>query len=240
MEVWTGFILGFFGSLHCIGMCGPIVLALPSASGSGFSFVYARVLYNLGRVVTYTLLGLIFGLLGSKIYMFGLQQVVSIVLGAVIILWIAVPARLKNKFRRVSGFNLLTEKLKNLFIPFFKRRSNVSMLSIGVLNGFLPCGFVYIGIAGAMAVSSAGSINGMLFMALFGVGTIPAMLGTSIAGNYVNIGIKRKFAKLVPVFAVLLAAIFILRGLNLGIPYLSPKYKMKPQTSSIENVQLAK
>ena len=108
------------------------------------------------------------------------------------------------------------------------------MLAIGVLNGFLPCGFVYMGIAGAMAISSAGPVNGALFMVLFGLGTIPAMLGTSIAGNYINLGFKRKFAKLVPVFAVLLAVIFILRGLNLGIPYISPKYKMKPQTSYIE------
>ena len=132
MEVWTGFILGFFGSLHCIGMCGPIVLALPS-SGKGFSFVYGRVLYNLGRVVTYALLGLVFGLLGSKIYMFGLQQVASIALGAVIILWIAIPAVLKNKIRSVSGFNLFTARLKSLFMPLFKKRSNVSMILIGIL-----------------------------------------------------------------------------------------------------------
>jgi sulfite exporter TauE/SafE len=235
MEVWTGFILGFFGSLHCIGMCGPIVLALPSASGSGFSFVFGRVLYNFGRVVTYTLLGLLFGLLGSKIYMFGLQQAVSIALGVIIILWIVIPGGLKNKLRSISGFNLFTIKLKNWFLPLFKKRSKISMLSIGILNGFLPCGFVYMGIAGAMAISTAGPVNGMLFMALFGIGTIPAMLGTSIAGNYINISVKRKFAKIVPVFAVLLAIIFILRGLNLGVPYLSPKYKMKDQISCIEN-----
>lgn len=240
MEIFGGFILGFFGSLHCIGMCGPIVLALPSASGSGFSFVYGRVLYNFGRVITYALLGLLFGLLGSRIYMFGWQQVVSIALGLMIILWIVSPGVLKNKLRSYFGFNRFTLKLKNLFMPLFRKNTKSSMLLIGILNGFLPCGFVYMGIAGAMAVSSASPINGMMFMALFGAGTIPAMLGTSIAGNYINIGLKRKFAKLVPVFAVLLAAIFILRGLNLGIPYLSPKYKMKPQTSLIENMQLAK
>ena len=234
MEVWTGFILGFFGSLHCIGMCGPIVLALPSVSGPSFSFIFGRMLYNIGRVVTYALLGLLFGLLGSRIYMFGLQQAASIALGAIIILWIVIPSGLKNKLRSASGFNLFTVKLKNLFMPLFKKRSNVSMLAIGVLNGFLPCGFVYMGIAGAMAISSAGPVNGALFMVLFGLGTIPAMLGTSIAGNYINLGFKRKFAKLVPVFAVLLAVIFILRGLNLGIPYISPKYKMKPQASYIE------
>lgn len=233
MEVWTGFILGFFGSLHCIGMCGPIVLALPF-SDAGFSFIYGRVLYNLGRVVTYALLGLVFGLLGSKIYMFGLQQVVSIALGAVIILWFVFPPVLKNKLISVSVFSFFTAKLKNLIVPLFKKRSYLSMILIGILNGFLPCGFVYMGIAGAIAISTAGPFNGMLFMALFGIGTIPVMLGTSIAGNYINISVKRKFAKIVPVFAVLLAIIFILRGLNLGIPYLSPKYKIKTQISCID------
>jgi sulfite exporter TauE/SafE len=236
MEVWTGFILGFFGSLHCIGMCGPIVLALPF-SGSGFSFVYGRVLYNLGRVVTYALLGIIFGLLGSRIYMFGLQQAASIVLGAVIILWIVIPSGLKNKLRSFSGYNFFTSRLKNLIVPLFKKRSDLSMVLIGILNGFLPCGFVYMAIAGAMAISNAGPVNSMLFMALFGLGTVPAMFGTSVAGNYINISIKRKFAKIVPVFAILLAIIFILRGLNLGIPYLSPKYKMKNLTSRIETVR---
>jgi sulfite exporter TauE/SafE len=237
MEILTGFILGFFGSLHCIGMCGPIVLALPSARGSGFSFVYGRVLYNFGRVITYALLGLLFGLLGSKIYMFGLQQAASIALGLIIILWIVTPAALKNKLRSYSGYISFTAMLKNLFMPLFRKKSKASLLLIGILNGFLPCGFVYMGIAGALAVSSASPVNGMLFMALFGVGTIPAMLGTSIAGNYINIGFKQKFAKLVPVFAVLLAVIFVLRGLNLGIPYISPKYKMKPQASYIEPVR---
>jgi sulfite exporter TauE/SafE len=234
MEIFGGFILGFFGSLHCIGMCGPIVLALPSVHGSGFAFIYGRVLYNFGRVVTYALLGLLFGLLGSRIYMFGLQQVVSIVLGGIIILWIVIPSGLKNKIRNASGFNLFTVKLKNLFMPLFKKRSDISMIAIGILNGFLPCGFVYMGIAGALAVSSAGPFNGMLFMVMFGAGTIPAMLGTSVAGNYINIGFKRKFSKLVPVFAILLAVIFVLRGLNLGIPFISPKYKMKNQVSYIE------
>ncbi len=234
MEIWTGFIIGFFGSLHCIGMCGPIVLALPSSASSSRSFINGRVLYNLGRVFTYAVLGLIFGLVGRRIYMFGFQQVVSISLGVIIILWLVLPASVKNKVRSFTGFNRFTVKLKNLFMPLFKKRSGASLFLIGVLNGFLPCGFVYMGIAGAVAVSTASPLNGMLFMVFFGFGTVPAMLGTSIAGNFINFNFKRKFAKLVPVFAVLLAVIFLLRGMNLGIPYISPKMDMKKQQSSME------
>jgi sulfite exporter TauE/SafE len=234
MEVWGGFLFGFLGSLHCIGMCGPIALALPASPVSNWSLVNGRVLYNFGRVFTYTILGLLFGLLGSRLYVYGLQQIVSIALGSVIILWVVIPSKLKNKIRSISGFNSFTTGLKNVFMPLFKKRTNLSMVFIGVLNGFLPCGLVYMAIAGAVAVSSTSPVNGMLFMALFGVGTVPAMLVTSIAGNLLSFNIKRKFAKIVPVFAVILAFIFILRGLNLGIPYISPKLGMSNQVSSGE------
>jgi sulfite exporter TauE/SafE len=231
MEIWSGFLVGFLGSLHCIGMCGPIVLALPTPTISNLSFLTGRVLYNFGRVVTYGLLGLLFGLIGNRLQMFGLQQIVSIALGVIIILWVVIPAGLKNKLRNVSGFNIFTVKLKNAFMPLFKKRSNLSMFVIGILNGFLPCGFVYMAIAGAIAVSSASPFNGMLFMVFFGLGTVPAMLGTSLAGNLISFNIKKKFAKIVPVFAIILAVIFVLRGMNLGIPYISPKLGMHKQVS---------
>jgi sulfite exporter TauE/SafE len=164
--------------------------------------------------------------------MFGFQQIVSITIGVIIILWVVIPANLKNKIRNVSGFNVYTVKLKNLFMPMFKKRTNFSLFIIGILNGFLPCGFVYMAIAGAIAVSSASPINGMLFMTFFGVGTVPAMLGTSIAGNLISFNVKKKFAKIVPVFAIILAVIFVLRGMNLGIPYISPKLGMQKQVSN--------
>jgi sulfite exporter TauE/SafE len=232
MEAWAGFLIGFFGSLHCIGMCGPIALALPSSTVSGWSFINGRVIYNFGRVFTYALLGLSFGLLGSSLYMFGFQQIVSISIGVIIMLWLIIPSGIKNKVRNITGFNYFTVKFKSLFLPLFKKKSIGSMFFIGVLNGILPCGFVYMAIAGALAVSSANPLNSMMFMILFGLGTVPAMLGTSIAGNFVNFNFKRKFAKLVPVFAVFLAVIFILRGLNLGIPFISPRFDMKHEAAS--------
>ena len=234
MEVWGGFLFGLLGSLHCIGMCGPIALALPASAVSNWSLINGRVLYNFGRVFTYAVLGLLIGLLGSRLYMYGLQQIVSIALGSIIILWVIIPSKLKNKIRSISGFNSFTTGLKNVFMPLFKKRTNLSMFFIGVLNGFLPCGFVYMAIAGSLAVSTTSPVNGILFMAFFGVGTVPAMLGTSIAGNLLSFNIKRKFGKIVPVFAIILALIFILRGLNLGIPYVSPKLEMSKQVSTEE------
>ena len=97
------------------------------------------------------------------------------------------------------------------------------MFLFGIINGFLPCGFVYVALAGAMTTGDF--ISGALFMSLFGLGTIPIMLGTSLVGKFVTRGLRSKMNKLIPVFAIVLAIIFILRGLSLGIPYLSPPEK---------------
>ena len=102
------------------------------------------------------------------------------------------------------------------------KKTNSSLFTIGVLNGLLPCGFVYVGIAGA--VSTVNWLTGALYMTMFGLGTFPVMFATAVFGKIINVNLKRRVSKLIPVFAVVLALLFILRGLNLGIPYLSPKY----------------
>jgi hypothetical protein len=232
MELLTAFILGLFGSFHCIGMCGPIALALPGAKLSNRSFYKGRLLYNLGRVITYSLLGALFGFLGNRIALFGFQQLVSIVLGVIVILIIILPHKLKSVLLPTAFINLYNSKLKSLFPPFFKKGSDYSLLSIGILNGFLPCGFVYIGIAGAIAVSSGGILNSVLFMTFFGIGTIPAMFSISLIGNIIKVNFKQKLLKLAPVFVLILGLIFVFRGLNLGIPYLSPKLQNSQQIHS--------
>ena len=221
MELWTAFVIGLLGSFHCIGMCGPIVLALPLGEHGNETFIMGRLLYNVGRVLTYALLGAVFGLLGSGISLAGFQQWASISLGAVILLAVLLPSKTKQEFIDKLQFSLLTSRLKNYFRKLFKKNSQGSLFLIGVVNGFLPCGFVYIGIAGAIATGSL--INGIMFMTLFGAGTIPIMFAVSVAGNFVSIKLRQKISRFIPVLASILAIIFILRGLNLGIPYLSQK-----------------
>jgi uncharacterized protein len=221
MEIFTGFIIGLLGSLHCIGMCGPIAFALPSGTFRSFRFFAGRIIYNLGRVVTYSLFGLIFGLIGRNLAVVGLQRWVSIISGVVIIIIVLIPTASKSKIISILPFGAFTTKIKTAFGNLFKKGSLFSMLLIGIVNGFLPCGFVYVGIAGALA--SGDTLTGVLYMAMFGFGTIPVMLATSLAGNFVSLGVRQKLTKIVPVLAVLLALIFILRGMNLGIMYISPK-----------------
>ena len=215
------------GSFHCIGMCGPIAIALPKTK----NLLLSRLLYNFGRVITYSMLGLLFGLLGSRLEMFGLQQIVSISLGVLIILTVVTPAAYRIKISNSLGLYKPIGVLKMYFGRMFKSHTNTSMLVIGMLNGLLPCGFVYIGITGAIAVGS--TLNGMLFMTMFGLGTLPVMLGASLIGSAININLRQKLTRLLPALSVALAVIFILRGLNLGIPYISPKLEHKPDTEVI-------
>lgn len=221
MEILAALSIGFLGSFHCIGMCGPIALALPVPKSSNINFILGRIIYNLGRIISYAIMGGIFGWVGQKISFWGFQQGLSIFLGSLIIFFIFLPAKIKNQFLVYSPVQKIISPLKLSIGKLFKQKSLPAFLTIGVLNGFLPCGFVYMGLAGAAAV--ADPVTGMLVMIFFGLGTFPAMLAVSVFGKFINPGFRQKLRKLTPVFAILLAMIFILRGLNLGIPYLSPK-----------------
>lgn len=229
-EIITALLVGFFGSLHCIGMCGPIAVALPFPDSSHLSFFTGRFLYNIGRVVSYSLLGFIFGLVGGRIALAGAQQVVSIALGVIIIIAVLIPQKYKNFFIRHSFVQKLVVPIKSNIGVLFKKGNFSSMFLIGILNGFLPCGFVYIGLAGAIA--SGDAITGTAVMMMFGFGTVPAMFVASVFGKYINIGIRTKLRASTPYLAILLAIIFILRGMNLGIPYLSPKLTSQIVTST--------
>lgn len=220
-EILSAFVLGLFGSLHCIGMCGPIAIALPVPNTSNLSFIIGRLLYNIGRVLTYSFLGAIFGLLGSRFVIAGFQQGVSIVLGVIILLVVLMPSKYKNIVTQHPFILKLSSPLKESIGVLFKKGTFSSMFLIGILNGLLPCGLVYVALAGAIA--SGDAISGAAVMILFGLGTVPAMFTATIFGKFINIGLRRKLNKLIPVFAILLALIFILRGMALGIPYLSPK-----------------
>lgn len=234
MEVWTGFIVGFVGSLHCVGMCGPIALALPVFGESKLSVLAGRLLYNLGRIVTYSILGALFGLFGSRIVLFGLQQDVSIAIGVLILLYVLIPRKIKTRVSELKFYSAIVNFLKVNFSKLISKRTNKSLFTIGLLNGLLPCGFVYVGIAGA--VSTSGWIEGALYMALFGLGTTPIMLATALLGKVINFNIRAKINKLIPAFAAIFAVLFILRGLNLGIPFLSPKFEYPTTKTEIQEV----
>ncbi|MBV6479309.1 MAG: hypothetical protein HGGPFJEG_02080 [Ignavibacteria bacterium] len=220
MEILAGLVLGMTGSLHCAGMCGPIALALSGQDKDKMKFIFKRILYNSGRLTTYLLLGAIFGLLGDRIKMSGLQQTVSILTGTIIIAGLFIshdPFSLMIKNRYLGR---LYFRFKTLFGYYLGKNSGAAFFLTGILNGFLPCGLVYLALSGALL--SGNLVSGILFMLLFGLGTFPLMMSVSLLGRRINFEIL-KVRKLIPVFTIILAILFILRGLNLGIPYISPK-----------------
>lgn len=233
MDVWTGFAVGLIGSLHCVGMCGPIALALPVFGETQFKIMLGRILYNLGRIVTYTAMGALFGLFGSRLVLFGLQQNLSIVFGAGILLYVLIPRKIKVRVSELGFYKTIVSFLKANFSRLTFKRSNSSLFTIGLLNGLLPCGFVYVGIAGA--TSTGEWLNGAVYMALFGLGTFPIMFATAVLGKVINFNLRRRINKLIPVLAIVLALLFILRGLNLGIPFISPKFN--PTSANAESIQ---
>ena len=214
------FVMGAVGSLHCIGMCGPIALALPMGHRSSGSRIFGGMVYNLGRITTYSLLGLLLGTVGDFLITPKVQSTVSIVFGASILLYLLLPACLKKILSvntPAQGFFLgLRKQLGKLL----SSPSNTSHYSIGLLNGLLPCGMIYLALTTSFLTGSA--INGSLFMAAFGTGTFPAMLAVVFCGSYLNQKVRLNLRKAVPVFLACMAALLVLRGLNLGIPYVSP------------------
>lgn len=219
MDLWTAGLMGLGGSLHCVGMCGPLALAL-TGHGNRSTFVMGRLLYNTGRTTTYALLGALFGLVGGVLQLAGWQQRLSIALGVVILVttlvgllhkrlpMAAVPARAVALVRTGLGKMLRLQSPGGLYLT-------------GVLNGLLPCGLVYMALAGSLTTGSPQA--GALYMAAFGAGTIPLMLATSLFGRVVARPSLQRFARhALPVGMLALGALFVLRGLGLDIPYVSP------------------
>ncbi len=218
--LWSAFMIGLFGSFHCIGMCGPIALALPVQRNNNINLIIGRVLYNVGRAFTYAAIGLVFGLIGQSLSLAGLQQSVSILAGILILLMVLLPTKYAQQIYLLKPAYGFTNFLKRKFGALFRKKSMGTAFYIGLLNGFLPCGLVYIAVAGAIA--SGNFLDGATYMFVFGIGTLPLMLAFSLAGNFLGINVRKYINKMIPAFMVILAFLFILRGMNLGIPYISP------------------
>jgi len=216
MELWTPLILGLVGGLHCAGMCGPLALALPGGDRSGWPFVLSRLAYNLGRVITYCGLGLVFGALGKTLWLAGVQRWASIALGVLLLSGLA----LSRKMALSRPVIALVQKLKQSMGRLLRQRSLTAMAMLGLLNGLLPCGLVYVACAGAAATSDF--VSGVAYMAAFGAGTVPVMFAISASGRLIPPTVRLRLSRAIPISVVLLATLLILRGMSLGIPYVSP------------------
>jgi len=218
--LWSALIFGLLGSFHCVGMCGPIAFMLPVDRTNSTRKVFQIFTYHFGRILAYSLIGLFFGLLGKSLYIFGLQQQLSILIGILMIVVVLIPTKTFNKYNFSKPIYKLISKVKSGLGKALKKKTADTFLTIGFLNGFLPCGLVYMAIFASFAMESA--LESSLYMALFGLGTIPLMTSAIYLGKFLNTTVKQRIQKAIPVFVVVIGLLFILRGLGLGIPFLSP------------------
>ena len=218
MDFGIAIALGLLGSLHCAAMCGPLMLALPVQTGGPLAFGVGRLGYQLGRVMTYALLGIVAGLAGKSLFLIGAQRWISIGLGILIL----VGFLFSRKLALAGPIVHLVLRLKSAMSAQLKKRTLTSLLLLGMLNGLLPCGLVYVAMAGAFAQGS--TLRAAIYMTLFGFGTLPTMLAISLSGRIFPPTFRLKLQKLVTFGACLVAVLLILRGMELGIPYLSPDF----------------
>ena len=218
--IYTAFIFGLISSLHCIGMCGPIAMMLPVDRKNSAKKALQILTYHSGRLTAYASIGLLFGLVGKGLFLAGIQQELSLFIGIMMILIIVIPERTFAKYNFSKPLYGLISYVKTALGSQFKKRSYSSLFTIGLLNGFLPCGLVYVALFGAIAMQSVG--YGILYMILFGLGTVPMMSSVVYLNSFLTISFRGKIQRSIPYVAILIGILFIFRGLGLGIPYISP------------------
>ena len=218
--LFTAIIFGLLSSFHCIGMCGPIAMMLPVDRNNHTKKVSQLIIYHIGRLIAYGSLGLMFGILGKGFFLAGMQQQLSITVGILMIIIAVVPERIFANYNFSKPIYKIISKVKTSLGSQFKNRSYKSFFTIGLLNGYLPCGMVYVALFGALAMSSLEF--SILYMLLFGIGTVPMMSMVVLISNLVSIPIRNTIQKAIPVLAVCIGVLFIMRGLGLNIPYVSP------------------
>jgi sulfite exporter TauE/SafE len=212
-------VFGLLTGFHCAGMCGPIAISLPLSDESWAHRTVGSLIYNFGRIITYSLMGAVFGLLGQGFKMAGFQQWLSVAIGALMILSVLFPLLFKS-FASKSPVFPVVERIKDKLGNLFGTKTKFALFTIGLLNGLLPCGPVYVAIG--LSLASANIFTGALYMAVFGVGTVPVMLSLSLVGNYFTTAVRRKIRQFVPVFIIVLGVWFVLKGLGLGVYLISP------------------
>ena len=218
--LYSAFIFGLISSLHCIGMCGPIAMMIPVDRNNPTKKASQIITYHFGRLSAYAIIGLVFGLVGKGFFLAGIQQKLSIFIGVAMIITILTPERVLANYNFSKPVFRLISKIKIALGKQLKNKSYQSLFTIGLLNGFLPCGMVYVALFGAIAMQSVPF--GIVYMVLFGLGTIPMMSSVTYLNSFMTLSFRNRVQKAIPYVGVTIGILFILRGLGLGIPYVSP------------------
>ena len=205
--LYSAFIFGLISSLHCIGMCGPIAMMLPVDRTNPAKKTTQIITYHLGRLTAYAIIGFVFGMFGQGLFIAGIQQQLSIFIGIAMILIVLIPEKNFANYNFSKPIFKLISKVKTTLGSQFKNKSYKSLFTIGLLNGFLPCGMVYVALFGAIAMQSISF--GVLYMALFGLGTVPLMSSVVYLNSFLTLPIRNKIQKIIPYVSPVNLSLFI-------------------------------
>lgn len=218
--LFSALFFGLISSLHCIGMCGPIAMMLPVDHKNPTKKALQILTYHFGRLTAYGFLGLAFGLLGKGLFIAGFQQNISIAVGVLMIIIAIVPEKVFARYNFSKPVYKVISSIKSSLGNQFKRKTFDALFSIGFLNGLLPCGLVYAALFGAIAMQN--EVLGIAYMLLYGIGTIPLMSVVVYASGFMSVPLRSKLQRIIPIITIGIGILFILRGLSLGIPFISP------------------
>lgn len=219
-NILPAFFIGLLGSFHCLGMCGPLALAVPVKGSGRLTTIFNSLIYNIGRISTYMILGAIVGTIGGSIRFSGYQTTLSISMGVLLLLIYFLPKKVKNIFLDFAVIKTISANFKKLFHKALNIQNKSALLILGFLNGLLPCGLVYVALAGSLGF--AGYLESGAYMLVFGLGTLPMMFSVFVIKDVIPLKIRKKITRLIPIGVAVVAVLLIMRGLSLGIPYISP------------------
>lgn len=213
MEVIAAFTLGLFGSLHCVGMCGPLMLA---ANGAGVEGWRSPFTYQAGRLTTYLLLGVLLGSLGLGMRLWNAQSALAIISG-VLLLILAVlrldPGALLARWPAYARFQF---GLRRRMAAFIQQRGLPAQFGLGLCNGLVPCGLVYVAVVGA--ANTGTPLSGAMFMLAFGLGTLPLLSISLYAGKRLLTLRPDTLHRWTPVLLIASSILLIWRGWQSHIP----------------------
>lgn len=241
IELVLGFSLGLVSSLHCVGMCGPLILSIPKTKFTLHNFlhnksIYNPIAYNIGRILTYVFIGIVVGLFGELIKITFLHQQLSIFAGGLMLITGVATKFEANNIIKSKTLNKIFSVLKTQISILLNAQTTSKMFLLGVLNGFLPCGMVYMAILSSLAWGDMNST--IIYMASFGLGTSPLLISLFFFSGFLSNKLRLKSQKIIPIVTIMIGLIVVFRGMGLGIPYLSPDLDKK--TNQIKKQQTEK
>ncbi len=214
MMYWiiTAWVMGLIGSTHCIGMCGPLAMALPISHTSTLDRIFHTLIYNLGRVSTYALYGTLLGVSHQILVPQMFQHEVSMLLGTLLLVISIYYLISHQRTIQLGASNKFYQKIASTLGKLYQSPSITNLYAIGLLNGLLPCGLVYMALATAFTTGTV--FHSITFMIFFGLGTLPLMWSISFFAHLLHTNIRNIFRYMVPYIYALTGLLLIARGLG--------------------------